>query len=131
MPPTGGNTGHMNANLTTELTIWSRQDGSGLVFDSSTLVLLRGGKRSPNVVWIRRDLREALSHKERHGFIPICPDFVLELKSPSDHLHVLQEKMQEYIDNGTQLGWLIDPIDRMVYVYRPKEADKCVEAPKV
>jgi len=103
MPPTGGDTGHLNANLTTDFTLWSRQDGSGLIFDSSTLfVLPNGAKRSPNVSWIRRDRWEALRPEERRGFSPICPDFVLELKSPSDQLRTLQDRMQEYLDNGAR-----------------------------
>ena len=130
MPPTGGDTGHANANLTTDFTNWARQDGSGLVFDSSTLfVMPHGAKRSPDVAWIRRNRWEALSPEERRGFAPICPDFVLELRSPSDNLRVLQDKLQEYIDNGAQLGWLIDPVDRVVYVYRPEETVERLEAP--
>jgi Uma2 family endonuclease len=131
MPPTGGDTGHMNANLTTDFTLWSRQDGSGLVFDSSTLfVLPNGARRSPDVSWIRKDRWDALSPEERRGFSPLCPDFVLELRSPSDSLRMLQDKMQEYIDNGAGLGWLIDPTERVVYVYRPGENVERLEAPE-
>lgn len=131
MPPTGGDTGHTNANLTTDITLWSRQDGSGLVFDSSTLfVLPNGARRSPDVSWVRRDRWEALSPEERRGFSPLCPDFVLELRSPSDALRMLQDKMQEYIDNGASLGWLIDPTERMVYVYRPGASVERFEAPE-
>lgn len=131
MPPTGGDTGHLNANLTTDFTLWSRQDGSGLIFDSSTLfVLPNGAKRSPDVSWIRRDRWEALSPEERRGFSPICPDFVLELRSSSDQLRTLQDKMQEYLDNGARLGWLIDPSERVVYIYRPGEAVERLEAPR-
>ncbi len=131
MPPTGGDTGHTNANLTTDFTLWSREDGTGLIFDSSTLfVLPSGAKRSPDVAWIRRERWESLSVAERRGFAPICPDFVLELKSPSDHLGVLQDKMQEYLDNGARLGWLIDPIECVVYVYRPGEAVGRLETPE-
>jgi Uma2 family endonuclease len=131
MPPTGGDTGHMNANLTTDFTLWSRQDSSGLIFDSSTLfVLPNGAKRSPDVSWIRRDRWEALSPEERRGFSPICPDFVLELRSPSDQLRTLQDKMQEYLDNGARLGWLIDPSERVVTIYRPGEGVERLEAPR-
>jgi Uma2 family endonuclease len=131
MPPPGGDTGHTNANLTTDITLWSRQDGSGLVFDSSTLfVLPNGARRSPDVSWVRIDRWEALSPEERRGFSPLCPDFVLELRSPSDALRMLQDKMQEYIDNGASLGWLIDPIERMVYVYRPGTSVDRLEAPE-
>jgi Uma2 family endonuclease len=131
MPPTGGDTGHTNANLTTDFTIWSRQDASGLIFDSSTLFILpNGAKRSPDVSWIRRDRWEALPPEDRRGFPPICPDFVLELRSPSDALHTLQDKMQEYLDNGVHLGWLIDPIERVVYIYRPGEVVERLEVPR-
>jgi Uma2 family endonuclease len=130
MPPVGGDTGHTNANLTTDFTIWSRQDGSGLIFDSSTLfVLPSGARRSPDVSWIRRDRWDALSPEERRGFSPLCPDFVLELRAPSDSLRVLQDKMQEYIDNGAGLGWLIDPTEHLIYVYRPGESVERLEAP--
>jgi Uma2 family endonuclease len=121
----------MNANLTTDFTLWSRQDSSGLIFDSSTLfVLPNGAKRSPDVSWIRRDRWEALSPEERRGFSPICPDFVLELRSPSDQLRTLQDKMQEYLDNGARLGWLIDPSERVVTIYRPGEGVERLEAPR-
>jgi Uma2 family endonuclease len=130
MPPTGGDTGHTKANLTTDLTLWARQDASGLIFDSSTLFMLpSGAKRSPDVAWIRRDRWETLPPEARRGFPPICPDFVLELRSPSDALPVLQEKMQEYLDNGVRLGWLIDPMERVVYIYRPGEAVERLEDP--
>ncbi len=120
MPPTGGDTGHTNANLTTDFTIWARREGSGLVFDSSTLfVLPNGAKRSPDVSWLRRERWDALSAEEHRSFSPICPDFVLELRSPSDRLGELQDKMQEYLDNGARLGWLLDPIERVVHIYRP------------
>jgi Uma2 family endonuclease len=130
MPPTGGDTGHTNANLTADFTIWARQDGTGLVFDSSTLFALpSGARRSPDVSWIRRERWEALSQEERRGFPPICPDFVLELRSPSDSLRMLQDKMQEYIDNGARLGWLIDPIERVVDVYQAGQNVGRLEAP--
>jgi Uma2 family endonuclease len=131
MPPTGGDTGHTNANLTTDFTIWARQEGSGLVFDSSTLFILpNGARRSPDVSWMRRERWEVLAPEDRRGFPPICPDFVLELRSSSDALRTLQEKMQEYLDNGVRLGWLIDPSERVVYVYRPGETVERLEAPR-
>jgi Uma2 family endonuclease len=130
MPPTGGDTGHTNANLTTDFTLWSRQDGSGLVFDSSTLfVLPNGARRSPDVSWIHREPWETLRPEDRRGFVPLCQDFVLELRSPSDSLRVPQDKTQEYIDNGAGLGWLIDPTEHVVYVYRPGESVERLEAP--
>jgi Uma2 family endonuclease len=92
--------------------------------------LPNGARRSPDVSWIRKDRWDALSPEERRGFSPLCPDFVLELRSPSDSLRMLQDKMQEYIDNGAGLGWLIDPTERVVYVYRPGENVERLEAPE-
>jgi Uma2 family endonuclease len=118
MPPTGMKTGVRNSTLTFLLTGWSREDGSGITFDSSTMFTLpNGAKRSPDASWTRHERWEALSKEQQEGIGPFCPDFVIELRSPSDRLPVLQEKMQEYIDNGARLGWLIDPIDKRVYVY--------------
>lgn len=130
MPPTGGDTGHINANLTTDFTLWARQDGSGLIFDSSTLfVLPNGARRSPDVSWVQRARWDALAPEEQRSYPPLCPDFVLELRSPTHRLAPLQDKMQEYCDNGARLGWLIDPIERIVYVYRPGEAVERLVAP--
>jgi Uma2 family endonuclease len=95
-------------------------EGTGIAFDSSTLFTLpNGAKRSPGASWVRRERWEALTPEQRAGFALLCPDFVVELRSPSDRLADLQEKMQEYLDNGTRLGWLIDPLEKRVYVYRP------------
>lgn len=130
MPPTGGDTGHSHANLTAYFTLWARQDGTGLIFDSSTLFILpNGAKRSPDVSWIRRERWQALTAEERRGYPPLCPDFVLELRSPADRLSTLQDTMQEYCDNGARLGWLIDPLERVMYIYRPGEQVERLEAP--
>ncbi|HEX8999157.1 MAG TPA: Uma2 family endonuclease, partial [Blastocatellia bacterium] len=95
-------------------------DGSGIAFDSSTgYTLPNGAKRSPDVSWIRLARWEALTEEEQNEFAPICPDFAVELRSKSDRLKPLQEKMEEYILNGAELGWLIDPIEKQVHVYRP------------
>ncbi|MBI2876469.1 MAG: Uma2 family endonuclease, partial [Candidatus Tectomicrobia bacterium] len=120
MPPTGSKTGWRNAKIIHRLTAWAEQDRSGLTFDSSTgFTLPNGAKRSPDAAWIRRERWEALTEEEQEGFAPICPDFVLELRSPADKLSMVQDKMHEYMENGAQLGWLIDPKERRVYVYRP------------
>jgi Uma2 family endonuclease len=130
MPPTGLMTGWRNSRLTQRLATWAEQDGTGLAFDSSTLFTLpNGAKRSPDASWVRRDRWEALSGEQREGIGPFCPDFVGELRSPSDRLSTLQDKMVEYIDHGAQLGWLIDPYDRRVYLYRPGQSVEMLENP--
>lgn len=123
MPPTGAETGGRNFNLVAIFGAWSRQDGTGKGFDSSTgFTLPNGAVRSPDLAWIRRERWEALAVAKRKKFAPICPDFAAEIRSETDSLKALQEKMQEYIENGVQLGWLFDPKERKVYVYRPPAA---------
>jgi Uma2 family endonuclease len=108
-----------------------RAHGTGIGFDSSTgFTLPNGAKRSPDVAWVRRERWEALSEEERDRFPPLCPDFVIELRSRSDPLTPLQEKMAEYIANGAQLGWLIDPGERRLYIYRPEVTPECLEQPE-
>ncbi len=122
MPPTGSETGWRSGEIFYALTDWAKKDGTGLTFDSSTgFTLPNGAKRSPDASWIKRERWNALTKDQREGFAPLCPDFVVELRSPTDHLSILQEKMQEYIDNGARLGWLIDPRDKRVHVYRPSQ----------
>lgn len=120
MPPTGSKTGLRNAKLIQRLASWAEADGTGLVFDSSTgFTLPNGAKRSPDVSWLRRERWGALTEAQREGFAPVCPDVVVELRSQQDRLSVLQEKMQEYMANGARLGWLIDPLEKRVHIYRP------------
>lgn len=131
MPPTSSDTGERNANLTIDFGVWNRQRQAGRLFDSSAgFTLPNGARRSPDVSWISHARWDALSTEDRRGLAKICPDFVLELRSPSDSLRMLQDKMQEYIDNGAQLGWLIDPGERVVYVYRPGATPERLEAPQ-
>jgi len=131
MPPAGTETGNENFNLSTLFGIWVRENGTGLGFDSSTgFTLPNGAMRSPDVAWIRRERWERVPADERKRFAPICPDFVVELRSPTDTLKMLQEKLEEYIANGAQLGWLIDPLQRKVYVYRPGVEMVVLEDPK-
>jgi Uma2 family endonuclease len=131
MPPTGGETGRMNFELTVSFGQWVRADGTGVGFDSSTgFTLPNGAKRSPDLSWVKRSRWEALTPQQRQEFAPLCPDFVVELRSPSDALAYVQAKMQEYLDNGAQLGWLIDPLERKVYVYRPQAAVECLDDPQ-
>lgn len=131
MPPTGMKTGNRNFKLTASFGAWAEKDGTGLGFDSSSLFSLpNGAKRSPDLCWIRKERWEALSEKEQEKFSPICPDFVVELRSQSDSLKRLQKKMVEYIANGAQLGWLIDPLQKMIYVYRPQAAVEILNDPE-
>jgi len=120
MPPTGSKTGQRNFSLTSQLGGWVLKNGTGVAFDSSTgFTLPDGAIVSPDGSWIRRERWDALTEEEQEGFAPICPDFVIELRSHSDRLSRLQNKMQEYIENGAHLAWLIDPFERRVYIYRP------------
>lgn len=119
MPPTGGKTGIRNFSLIGYFFNWTEKDRTGIAFDSSTVFKLpNGAKRSPDLSWVRKERWESLTGKEQEGFPPVCPDFVVELRSPSDSLKSLQFKMKEYLENGAALGWLIDPIEKKIYVYR-------------
>jgi Uma2 family endonuclease len=130
MPPAGGETSHGNAVLTTVLTTWALQEGTGVAFDSSGgFNLPNGATRSPDASWVKGMRLASLTPEQKKRFLPLCPDFVIELRSPSDHLKTLQDKMQEYIANGAQLGWLIDTPNRRVYIYRPGVAVECLENP--
>lgn len=132
MPPTGSKTGQRNSRLTRRLDTWAETDGTGVVFDSSTLfTLANGAKRSPDASWVRRERWDALTDEQQEGPAPLCPDFVVELRSPTDQLSVLQERMQEYLANGARLGWLIDPLDKRVYVYRPGQPVELLDDPVV
>ena len=131
MAPTGGKTGRRNAKLNARVTTWAEQDGRGQVFDSSTLFILPNtAKRSPDVAWVRNDRWNALSPQEQEQFPPLCPDFVVKLRSRTDSLKTLKEKMDEYISNGAELGWLIDPLERRVHIYRADGASEVLEDPK-
>lgn len=130
MPPAGGETGNKNILLGTFFTLWTLEEGTGIPFDSSTGFLLPNrATRSPDVAWVKRSRLTLLTAEQKKKFLPLCPDFVIELRSPSDNLKTVQEKMQEYLDNGAQLGWLIDPLERRVHVYRAGQAVVCLEHP--
>lgn len=130
MPPTGSETGIKNFKLTTKFGVWVEKDGSGEGFDSSTgFVLPNGAKRSPDLSWIKSEKWNAISKTKRRKFAPVCPDFVVELRSETDSLEKLQAKMKEYIENGASLGWLIDAGKRKVYVYCPNEKVEILENP--
>ena len=120
MSPSGGATGARNAHVVKKLGVWADEDGSGVVFDSSAgFVLPNGAVRSPDAAWVRRRRLAKVSAQQRERFLPLCPEFVVEIASPSDRLADLQAKMDEYMANGAELGWLIDPAGRTVSVYRP------------
>lgn len=131
MPPTGGETGRRNFTLAGLFSIWIEQDDTGIGFDSSTgFTLPNGAKRSPDLAWIKRERWKALTEAERQIFPPLCPDFVVELRSQSDTLATLQTKMAEYMANGALLGWLIDPLEKNVYIYRPHSEVRCLNNPE-
>ncbi len=131
MPPAGSKTGLRNARLNQQLANWADGDLTGLCFDSSTGFSLRNGaKYSPDSAWITRERWDALTDEEQEGFAPLCPDFVVELRSQSDSLSRLQNKMQEYIENGATLAWLIDPLKRQVSIYRPGNEPEVLEEPE-
>ena len=130
MSPTGGRTSQRNAELVTQLRTWARATRSGAVFDSSGgFILPNGAVRSPDVAWVHGARLAALTTEQQEKFLPLCPDFVVELLSPTDHLPTVREKMEEYVANGTQLGWLIDPTDRHVEVYRAEAAVERMDCP--
>ena len=119
MSPVGGEGGSQEADYITDLNNWNRQTNLGKVFSSSTLFKLPGGgDRSPDAAWVERARWDALTPEQRRKFPPIAPDFVLELRSPTDDLTTLREKMQEYLDSGVRLGWMFNPQDQQVEIYR-------------
>jgi len=137
--PAGGESSHRNLEIAVALGSWAREDGTGVAFDSSGGFLLpNGAMRSPDGSWIRRSRLDVLEADQKRTFIPLCPDFVIELRSPSDSLGDLQGKMGEYVAAGATLGWLIDPEARTVYVYRPsrevevlRDADQVTADPEL
>ncbi|MEA5497667.1 Uma2 family endonuclease [Limnoraphis robusta Tam1] len=128
---TVGITGNLNSEIAADFAIWNRQTKLGVCFDSSTCFKLsNSAQRSPDVAWIKQERWDALTPEQKEKFPPIAPDFVLELMSPSDRLEDLREKMQEYIENGVRLGWLINRQDRQVEIYRPEKAVEVLNAPE-
>lgn len=132
MPRLGGISGNREADLISLLWLWNRQTKLGKVFSSSTIFRLpNGGSRSPDVAFIRNERWQKLSLTEQEKFPPICPDFVIELRSRTDSLNILQEKMQEYLNSGLRLGWLINPQDQQVEIYRQYQPVQIVGLPTV
>ncbi len=131
MSPVGAGGSSRNAGLSAQLWTWAEQDGAGVAFESSAgFTLPNSAMRSPDAAWVRKSRLRNISAKQREKFLPLCPDFVVELKSASDRLAALRAKMEEYIDNGAQLGWLIDPEKRQVYIYRPQREVQRLDAPE-
>ncbi|MGK7890440.1 MAG: Uma2 family endonuclease [Leptolyngbyaceae cyanobacterium] len=130
-PPTGGGSGKRNLSISTQLGIWFEANETlGEAFDSSTgFRLPNGANRSPDASWVKRERWDALTLEEQEGFVPLCPDFVIELRSQTDSLKKLREKMQEYMDNGAQLGWLIDPQNKRVEIYRVGQDVEILDTP--
>ena len=131
MPPAFSDTGNRNIKIAQQLANWAEQDGTGEPFDSSTgFTLPNGATRSPDASWIKLERWNALTEEQIASFAPICPDCVIELRSSSDSLSGLQDKMQEYVANGASLGWLIDRKNRKVYIYRSNHEPEILDNPK-
>ncbi|MGK7921566.1 MAG: Uma2 family endonuclease [Trichodesmium sp.] len=131
MSPTGGETGNRNLEIAADLVIWNRRKKLGITFDSSTgFKLPNGATRSPDASWITMEKWNSLTPEERTKFLPLCPDFLIELMSPSDSLSETREKMQEYLENGMRLGWLINRKNRQVEVYRVGKEVEILDAPQ-
>ncbi|MBW4534161.1 MAG: Uma2 family endonuclease [Pleurocapsa minor HA4230-MV1] len=132
MPPTGGETGRRNTNLIVQLAIWNQQTKLGEVFDSSTgYKLPNGANRSPDVSWIQQKRWDGLTSEQKEKFIPLAPDFVLELMSPTDYLVNIQAKMKEYLENEVKLGWLINPQAKQVEIYRLGQQAQLLDSPRL
>ena len=131
MPPAGMYTGSKELDIGAQLRSWARRDGSGIAFGpSSGFTLPNGAVRGPDAAWITKTRLAELTTEDKRGFGHICPDFVIELRSQSDSLRVIQAKMDEYMENGARLGWLIDPQNRRIYVYRPNSEMEILENPE-
>lgn len=128
LAPTGGETSSRNIVLSGQVWAWSERDGTGAAFDSNGGFLLpNGAMRAPDAAWVHRERLIQLTPEQKKKFLPLCPDFVVELLSPTDPLTKVQAKMQEYMENGARLGWLIGPEERKVYVYQPDETVRVLE----
>ncbi len=131
MPPLKGDAGAKEADLVIDLGIWARANGEGRVFGpNGTFTLPNGAVRMPDASWVSRSRYDALTDEEKNSFTPLCPDFVVELRSSSDRLSVLQAKMEEYIANGARVGWLLDPLQRQAHIYRPNAQPEILDNPE-
>jgi len=131
MAPTGSDTGYRNQDMSGQLWLWNRQTKLGVVFDSSSgFKLPNDADRSPDASWVKLERWQTLTPKEREGFAPLCPDFVVELRSKSDNMEPLREKMREYMANGAILGWLIDRKNQKVEIYRQNQDVEILDNPR-
>ncbi|MCT7957663.1 Uma2 family endonuclease [Laspinema palackyanum] len=131
MPPTGSDTGNRNGRLIQQLFNWTDTNDLGVAFDSSAgFKMPKGGNRSPDASWIQKDRWDGLTQAQKQQFAPLCPDFVVELRSATDSLKALQDKMLEYLENGVRLGWLIDRQNLRVEIYRPGQDVEIIESPQ-
>lgn len=130
-PPTGGETGYRNLDIEGQLWLWNSRAKLGKAFNSSTgFHLPNGADRSPDASWVRQERWDALTPKQKESFIPLCPDFAVELRSKSDNMEPLRAKMKEYMDNGARLGWLIDRKNRKVEIYRQNQEVEVLDNPE-
>jgi Uma2 family endonuclease len=122
MAPTGGENSDRNSEINMQARQWAKRDGAGVAFDSDGgFILPNGAMRSPDASWVRRERLTILTAEQKQRSLPLCPDFLIELRSPSDPLAVIEAKLREYAENGARLGWLIDPEERKAHVYKPGE----------
>ncbi len=132
MPGTGPETDIKNAEITGQLWKWTKQDGTGVCFGSSAIFILpNGARRIPDGAWISKERWNRFTPEEKSKLVVVCPDFVIELRSSSDQLRPLQAKMEEYIENGARLAWLLDPIDNCATIYRPGQSPEWIENPTI
>lgn len=130
MPPTGAETGNRNSNIAVQVGVWTKADSQGAAFDSSTgFKLPNGADRSPDAAWVLRTRLAELTSEQKTKFLPLAPDFVIELKSPTDDLEDLLAKMAEYRECGVRVGWLINPETKRVHIYRPGRDAEVLENP--
>jgi len=131
MAPAGGESGYRELEGLFQLKEWAERDGTGRAFSSNTgFILPNQANRAPDASWVKISRLAKIAARQKRKFVPLCPDFVIEIRSPADRLPKLQEKMEEYRENGVGLGWLIDPQGRKVYVYRPGKRMECLDRPK-
>ena len=130
MSPTGGRGSNQNLEISGQLYLWTKSDGTGVAFDSNGgFTLPNNAMRSPDAAWVARDRLASFTEEEKGKFLPLCPDFVIELRSRTDRLDDQKQKMEEYISNGARLGWLIEPFERQVFVYRPGRPSQQLDRP--
>jgi Uma2 family endonuclease len=131
MAPAGGGAAVRNSDILFQLASWAKENRTGIAFSSSAGFLLpSGAMRAPDAAWVRRSRLTGPSREEREKFLPLCPDFVVEVRLATDYLDAQREKLQEYMDSGAALGWLIDPLEKTVHVYRPGGDPEILEEPQ-